>query len=225
MPEGLLRGAMMKHGRFVLIMIWGLSSVVLTMGTEKVLPVMLSTVDRGTVVSPDGKWQLTVWGEKNESPWIMLESRDVQSKYRVQVWPINDSVYVLWAPDSQAFAFTDARFEDSYYLFVDHLRGYLGSEVTDLSSMLESHFSRFVGKRYEILRWYVKPLLWVQKGVLLVGVDCDTAEKITPPPKQQPVQNWFRSYLVDVEQRKVIDDLDEQQTKTRYGIDLQKEKW
>jgi hypothetical protein len=194
-------------------------------GDEKPLPVMLSGLDRGTVVSPDSKWQLTVWGENSEVPWVMLESRDAESKYRIQVWPINDSVYVLWAPDSRAFAFTDARFEDSYYLFVDHLRGYLGSEVTDLSSMIESHFSRFVGKRYEILRWYVKPLLWTRKDVLLVGIDCDTAEKITPPPRYQPVQNWFRSYQVDVEQRKVIGDLDEQQTKSKYAIDLQKEKW
>ncbi len=215
----------MKRGLALWLMLCGLSSLTFAKSAERPLPTVLSAVDRETVVSPDGKWQLTVWGEKDESPWIVLESRDVQSKYRVQVWPIARNARVLWAPDSQAFAFTDARFEDSDYLFVDYLRGYLGSEVTDLSSMIESHFSRFVGKRYEILRWYVKPLAWVQKGVLLVGVDCDTAEKITPPPKQQPVQNWFRSYLVDVEQRKVIDDLDEQQTKSRYGIDLQKEKW
>jgi hypothetical protein len=206
-------------------MFWGLCSLALVNGAEAPLLTVLNPVDRGTVVSPDGKWQLTVWGEKDETPWLMLESKDAESKYRVQVWPISRNVRVLWAPDSQAFAFTDARFEDSYFLFVDHLRGYLGSEVTDLSSTLESHFSRFVGKRYEILRWYVKPLVWVQKGVLLVGVDCDTAEKIAPPPKYQPVQQWFRGYLVDVEERKVIRDLDDKETKSQYGIDLQKEKW
>jgi len=194
-------------------------------GAEAPLPAVLSVVDRPTLVSPDGKWDITVWGEKDESPWIMLEARDAQPKYRVQVWPIPRSAIVLWAPDSQAFAFTDARFADHYFLYVDHVRGYLSSEITDLSSLVESHFSSFIDRRYGVDKWYAKPLLWVKKDLLLVGIDCVTSEKLSPQPKYQPVKNWFRAYLLNVQGNKLVSDLGERETKERYGIDLLKEKW
>lgn len=199
--------------------------MLLVRGTQRPTGTMVSPTNRQAVASPDGKWQLTVWGEKGEVAWLMLESNHSDSRYRVQVWPISDAVYVLWAPDSQGFAFTDARFEDDYYILVDHLRGYLQSEVKDLTPALKSRFSSLLGKRYEILRWYVKPLVWVQRGVLLVGVDCVTAQQKAANPRYHPAQNWFRSYLVDVEHAEVIRDLDERETKSRYGIELANEKW
>jgi hypothetical protein len=219
---------MMKANKgkfFLLLTLCGLFYLTTARGSEKSLPVLLSTIDRGTVVSPDSEWQICVWGEKDEVPWIMLESRAASTKIRIQVWPITSGIYVLWSPDSKAFAFTDARFEDDYFLFVDHLTGYLNSEVMDLTSTVEDHFSAFAGKRYEILKWYIKPLLWVREGELLVGIDCVTAERISPPPQHQPVQNWFRGYIVDVAQRKIIQDLDETELKTKFKIDLRDEKW
>lgn len=199
--------------------------LVLAGSVERPSPAMLTAIERGPVISPDGKWLLRVCGEKDEIPWLMLESRNEETKYRVQVWPVNNAVYILWAPDSHAFAFTDVRFSDSHFLYVDHIKGYLSSDVSDLSSTIESHFSRFVGERYEVIRWNVKPLVWVGDGLLVTGIHSVTSEKKIPVPKQQPVQHWFRAYLVDVDQRKVLADLDEEQAKRKYGIDLRKEKW
>ncbi len=216
---------MKRRSALIWIMLFGSPCLTLAQGPERPLPTVLSTVNRETVVSPDGKWELTVWGEKDESPWTMLESREVQPRYRVQVWPINDAVYVLWAPDSHAFAFTDARSADHSFLYVDHIRGYLSSEVADLSSVVEAHFSSSIGGRYEIVKWYTKPLLWAKNDVLLVGINCVTAENVSPPPKYQPVQNWFRAYLLNVQQNRLVGELSDMETKDQYGIDLQKEKW
>jgi hypothetical protein len=199
--------------------------MVTAQGPEKPATVFLSREVKRSIPSPNGKWALGVRAESGETPWLVLQAVGAEPRYTVQVWPINNSVYVLWEPDSQAFAFTDARFEDDYHLFVDHLSGYLESQVVDLTSLLESRSSRLVDKRCEILRWHAKPLTWVRNGLLLVGVDCDTAEKTKRSPSYVPVQGWLRSYIVDVQREKVTADLDEKTTRRRFGVDLRQEKW
>ena len=48
-------------------------------------PAEMSYDERPTVVSPDGKWQLTVWGRKDEGPWLTLESRYVKIRLQKMV--------------------------------------------------------------------------------------------------------------------------------------------
>jgi hypothetical protein len=148
-------------------------------GADRPGPRFLSPAQRDSVLSPDGKWLLTVWGDKGEVPWLMLESVGAGLRVRAQVWPLTQGAFVLWRPDSKAFAFADARWEDHYFLFVDQQAGYTGSEVVDISATIEKHFSKFAGGHLQSIRWLVKPLLWGPSGLLLVGVKCVTEAAAT----------------------------------------------
>lgn len=215
----------MKRALGFCLLFFGLLALGWGQGTAGNQPVLLSPTNRGPVVSPNGKWELTVWGQKDEVQWLMLGSKDATVRYRVQVWPINDAAYVLWRPDGKAFAFADVRLEDKYLLYVDRIRGYLQSELTDLTPPVRDQLLRSFGKRYEVLRWYVKPLLWANNRTLLVGVECVTTRRVTPPPQHRSAQNWLRGYLVDIDRGAIVGNYGAGETKTRFGVNLKSEKW
>ena len=215
----------MKKMTAFLLALWGSLCLTPDIGAKTVDPALLTSVDKKSLGSPDGKWELAVWGEKDEVPWVMLEARDPSPRYRVQVWPITRAVYVLWSPESQRFAFTDARFADRYFLFVDHIAGFLSSTVLDITPVIEAHFSEVTDKRYEILKKYIKPLRWVDPGHLLVGIDFVTFEASKASQQHQPVQDWLRGYILDVSVVKVSRELDDRQIEAEFGIKLQDEIW
>lgn len=215
----------MRRTLWLCLLFFGLLPLSRGQGASGRSPVLLSAVNRQPDVSPDGRWELAVWGKKGEVPWLMLGSRGATVRYRIQVWPINDAVYVLWRPDSAAFAFTDVRFEDKYFLYVDHVRGYLQSELTDLTPPVRNQLLRSFGKRYEVLRWYLKPLLWVNGRTLLIGIDCVTARRANPTPQHRAAQDWLRGYLVDIDRKAVVGDYSAGETKARFGVNLANEQW
>ena len=202
-------------------------------------PVYLDYSMQGTnATSPDGKFAITVTGEKASLlAWVTLIEHS--QGWSIQVWPIERNVTVLWQPDSHNFVLTDNRYaNESYVLIIGtkfHMRGpLLGLRRYDITPMLrqalDSGVKRYYRQHYgttdfdDSYQFYAKALCWTSNERLLVGVS--TVTSLVAPAhvfgKAQGVKGWLMGYIIDVPQRKIVQTLSEKALKEQYGIDLSK---
>jgi hypothetical protein len=189
----------------------------------------------GTVAkSPDGKLQLTVPKSQGPAfPWLTLEGP--ASDEKEQKWALQRrGCYVLWRPDSKAFAVTDPAYANHYFIRLFstefQLEGpVLGSPVVDLSAPVEQAFERFATKyyalrKYSLLLFYPKVLRWVANKQLLIGLDARTVEE-TKLEGAVPAREWHRGYVIETEKSQIVREMDEGVMLTEFRIDLAKQTW
>lgn len=203
--------------------------------TTALLPVYLSYADRSVVPSPDGKWDIVVAGpQRSLMAWLSLRlSANPEVVY--PKWPLQRGAWVLWRPDSSAFALTDAQFANHYFIDVFsttfRMRGpVLGSPITSLSSSIEHAFAglaakQYSGHKYDTPVFYPKAVRWLGHDRLLVILSARTNEstaKLGPAPG---VKDWHLGFVLDVARARVVSVLSAGDVRLRYGIDLAMEQW
>lgn len=160
-------------------------------------------------MAPNGKFKVTVTGQKKSlEGWVTVEGTEGP----IRVWPIERSVYVLWRPDSRAFALTDNHSNGTYVLVIGtqfHMSGpKLGVRRVNLTPVIRKAFQmcaqRYYGTTdYDIDSLYAKALRWSGNTRLLVVVSSIT---VGPPRSGAPrgVKDWDLTFLVDVQHINVL---------------------
>ena len=215
------------------------STATLSATPNSVKPAHMDYSTQGTsVVSPDGKTEITVTGEKKSlGAWVTI-NKPMQG-WSIQVWPIERDVDVLWDPDSHVFALTDNRYaNESYILIIGtefHMNGpTLGVQRVDLTPLLRQAFASSARQYYrqhygttdfdDSYSFYARALLWTSNEHLLVGVSAITSLALPQHAlgAAPGVKGWSLGYLLDVPQRKILTVLNEKAVQKQYGIDLSK---
>jgi len=187
-------------------------------------------------VSPNGKFEITVTGEKiSLGAWLTIE--EPAQGWIVQVWPIERNVGVLWNPSSDTFAITDNRYaNESFVLLIGtefHLSGpKLGVERTDITPLLRQAFSnsarQYYLQQYKTTEYdasyafYAKALRWTSNERLLVGVSAITSLVMSPNTfgEAPGVKGWILGYLLDMAHGRILETLSKETIREQYGIDL-----
>lgn len=200
-------------------------------------PINLDAFDARPIVrSPDGKLGVTVTGPKESyEAWVTLSPSSFPDG-PVQVWPIQRDVDVLWRPDSGAFALTDNRYANRSYVLVcgtnfrmgENGPG-LGIPITDLTPTVEKAFEKrakayYSGQRFNIALSYAKVLRWIDNDRLLVGLSARTllANRAGSGQRTLRIRDWDLGYIVDVQSKNVIGELNEAQLLSQFGIKVAK---
>jgi hypothetical protein len=199
-------------------------------------PVSLVEGSQARAISPDGRWELLVPQPHGRvSPWLILQSREIPG-YQEQRWPLQrGGCYVLWRPDSKAFALTDLPYADHYFIRVMSVDfrtegDVLGAPVIDLSVPLEKAFKELAGRhygsnQYEIDLFLPKALRWIGNDELLVGLQARTNEAWHGPGSAPRIRDWYLGYIMIPERRQIIRQPDAAAVLREFGIDLEKETW
>lgn len=182
---------------------------------------------RPTVISPDGTLAITVTGpRKSLLAYVTVEARGKPvpgSPFRV--WPLAAGGYVLWRPDSKAFALTD----QLYAVLVFTARFRVGENLpgpgfreNDLTSVITAALYKRADAYYGTSNWvldteYIEALRWIGNDRLLTSLSAATSP---PGSARDHVKGWSFAYLVGVAQRKVLRVLDAHQLLSRYGIKM-----
>ena len=190
---------------------------------------------RPVVPSPDGKLAVTVTGPKGSlMAWLTISPSESPGG-PIQVWPIHINGEVLWRPDSNAFVFADNRYANLSYVLVFGTRfnfgeggEQLGVPVTDLTPVVRKAFDEraqkyYAAASYDTRLFYAKALRWVGSDRLLVGVNAKTVGSESLP--HRGVNDWYAGYLIDVQRKDLLRELDSSQLLSQYGISLDKQNW
>lgn len=211
------------------------SAATLPVAANSIKPFYLDYSTQGArAVSPDGKFEITVTGEKKSlGAWVTVD--EPAQGWSIQVWPIERNVDVLWQPDSQVFALTDNRYANkSYVLIVGtefRMDGpALGVERIDITPLLRQAFASSARQYYETTNYdtsyafYAKALYWTSNEDLLVGVSTITSLALPQHARGAApgVKGWTLGYLLDVQKKKIIETLSQEDVREKYGIDLSK---
>jgi hypothetical protein len=191
---------------------------------------------RPIVKSPDGKLEVTVTGAKESyRAWVTILPFG-SAGVPVEVWPIQRNVAVLWKPDSRAFALTDNRYSNLSYVLVcsDILicraefsaadeEPKPGIAMNDLTPLVRKAFEQHVRKYYQTddldtPLFYAKVLRWTAGHDLLVGVSARTLGPATFPNHGQ--REWDFAYVVDVPNKRVVREVDRNQLRSEYKIEV-----
>ncbi len=198
-------------------------------GCGAVHPIYMDWLDtRPLIKSPDGKYEISVTGQKESlGAWVTIKSLTPPDR-PIQVWPIQRNVDILWRSDSKTFAITDDRYANLSYVLLIRIystkceRGTcLRFRIADLTPIVRKAFETRLQKyyslhRYEILLFYAKVLRWIQNDQLLVGVSA----MVTSPPTlpNRGAKEWNLAYIVNVTHKVVLREINRAQLISKYGI-------
>lgn len=206
---------------------------------DEIHPTYMDAFDaRPVVESPNGKLAVTVTGPKRSlGAWVTLNPSTFPDG-PIQLWPFEASVDALWRPDSRALALTDNRYANTSYVLLVGTEFHMGESdselgvpTTDLTPIIRKAFEQqakkyYAGQGYDTLLFYAKALRWLGYGRILTGVSARTEGPASLP--NRGIKDWAQGYLVDVPyaldvpDKKVVGELNENQLLSRYGIKVAK---
>ena len=137
---------------------------------------------------------------------------------------VQRSGWVLWAPDSSRFVFSDAAFMNHYFIRVCWIAT-VADPCVDFSPNLESLVRKSPSKDSELDKSYLKALLWSSSSELLVGAHFVSFREVESRGSYTPVQFHYRAYLLNVITSRAVSELDENSAKRRLGKSLDSLIW
>ena len=173
------------------------------------------------IISPDQRWAVWVRRNSNGVPMLTLSSFKEQG-YRPLLF-VQKSGWVLWAPDSARFVFTDAAFSNRNFIRVCSAAA-AENQCEDFSPALELLLRQSISKDSNIDEIYMRALRWESPSELLVGVHAISSVASNTQNRKIPVASHYRAYSLDLASESLME-LDPALLRQRIGRTLDSLDW
>lgn len=178
--------------------------------------VWVSKFENVSAPSPNKKWSVSVKYNKEELPMLTIQREPGGGSQELMGASIG---YVLWSPDSKAFAFTDAEFYNHYFVHICSVEA-TGTVCHDLTTEIESRVERNLSAKTEVDRLYAKAMKWQSPSTLIVGVFMVTSPEMEPGQTSAPVYYSYRAFFVDANTGRITKELSKKQARHELGANL-----
>ena len=173
------------------------------------------------VLSPDREWSVSIKANRENLPTLTI--RKVSGGRSEELIGVLRSGWVLWSPESRAFAFTDAAFADHYLLHLCSIES-TATQCRDDSPELERRVKKTLPANAEIDRLYLKALRWQSPSMLVVGVHAVISE-VKPGQTRVPVHYLFSAFSVSAKTGRIIKELTKKRARFELGESLDQLEW
>ena len=137
---------------------------------------------------------------------------------------VQRSGWVMWAPDSARFVFSDAAFSNHYFIRVCSAAP-SATRCQDFSQVLESRLRESLSSDSKLDKIYLKALSWDSPSELLVGAHFVSFREAETRGNYTAVHWHFRAYVLDIVTGRVLLVLDEAAARRRIGRPLDSLQW
>jgi len=171
--------------------------------------IKVSYSDRPKIISPDGEWEISV--QEGRPPHLAAKSKLLRTGR-----PLHDIErygWVLWRPDSKAFAFTDARYSNHSFVIVSFVDTQTCCRSEDLTPVFEKNEDLLTDANHFVDRSLAKAVRWLPDGKLLI-----VAFVVVSTKYELGAHDTTRGYILDVDHKTLYRVVDEKGLQSEFGV-------